>query len=336
LQNLGSNSLDNDIQPLFSRPSPELLENRRIPNNAFLLTRDTADKSPEGPPFYFSRVVCDYDCISGHARHFPTYLRRTSIKKDSAQLSMIHAESAPVANLSGSARAYLAAMGLPNPDADPEIAALAWMHTLAIGYSPAYLSENADGIRGDWPRVPIPNSKEALLTSAALGRQIAALLDTESPMAGVTVGTIRPELKNIAVVQGPTPLNLSITAGWGSAGREGVTMPGKGRRVERESQPGERVAGLGDTTHDVYLNDDTYWRNVPDRVWEYTIGGYQVMKKWLSYREEKMLGRPITQDEAREVSHMARRIAAILLLEPELDANYAAVKAAAYQWPSAK
>jgi len=30
---------------------------------------------------------------------------------------------------------------------------------------------------------------------------------------------------------------------------------------------------------------------------------------------------------------MARRIAAIILLESELDANYAAVKAAAYAWP---
>ena len=31
-------------------------------------------------------------------------------------------------------------------------------------------------------------------------------------------------------------------------------------------------------------------------------------------------------------AEMARRIAAILLLEPQLDANYAAVKAAAYGW----
>ena len=30
------------------------------------------------------------------------------------------------------------------------------MHALAIGYSPAYLSENADGIRRDWPRIPLP------------------------------------------------------------------------------------------------------------------------------------------------------------------------------------
>ena len=60
----------------------------------------------------------------------------------------------------------------------------------------------------------------------------------------------------------------------------------------------------------------------PQRVWTYTIGGYQVIKKWLSYRERPLLGRDLTVDEARYVTEMARRIAAILLLEPALDANY--------------
>jgi hypothetical protein len=85
------------------------------------------------------------------------------------------------ANLSNAVRAYLATLGIKNPDSDVETASLVWMHALAIGYSPAYLSENADGIRQDWPRIPLPDTKETLLTSAALGQQIAALLDTETP-----------------------------------------------------------------------------------------------------------------------------------------------------------
>jgi len=70
------------------------------------------------------------------------------------------------------------------------------------------------------------------------------------------------------------------------------------------------------------------------RVWDYTIGGYQVIKKWLSYREREQLGRALTPDEAREVMNIARRIAAILLLEPALNANYESVKASCYRWPS--
>jgi hypothetical protein len=83
----------------------------------------------------------------------------------------------------------------------------------------------------------------------------------------------------------------------------------------------------------VYLNDVAYWRNIPARVWDYTIGGYQVIKKWLSYREHKLLGRPLTTDEAREVMSIAPRVASILLLEPSLDTNYQSVKSDMYSWP---
>ena len=48
---------------------------------------------------------------------------------------------------------------------------------------------------------------------------------------------------------------------------------------------------FGDTTFDIYLNDRAYWRNVPTSVWSYKLGGYQVLKKWLSYRESKVLGK---------------------------------------------
>jgi hypothetical protein len=54
-----------------------------------------------------------------------------------------------------------------------------------------------------------------------------------------------------------------------------------------------------------------------------------VLKKWLSYREHTVLGRDLTPDEARHVTRTARRLAAIRLLAPELDANYRACVAAA-------
>ena len=53
-------------------------------------------------------------------------------------------------------------------------------------------------------------------------------------------------------------------------------------------------------------------------------------KKWLSYREHELLGRALTVEEARYVTEVARRITAILLLGPALDANYEAVKGATW------
>jgi len=59
------------------------------------------------------------------------------------------------------------------------------------------------------------------------------------------------------------------------------------------------------------------------------------MKKWLSYRERALLRRDLKPDEARYVTEMARRIAALVLLEPALDENYERVKADTYAWSGA-
>ncbi|MEI7902518.1 MAG: type ISP restriction/modification enzyme, partial [bacterium] len=224
--------LDGDIQPLFSRPSPTLLSHG-FDGNRFFITRDTADKDPEGPPFLLSTVICDYDCISGHARHFPIRLtqdKKTKVtgkdaasgKKQYTEQHDLFATDTTSANLSPAARAYLDALGLPNPDGDTETAEVIWMHALAIGYAPSYLTENSDGIRQDWPRIPLPAAKAALLASAKLGRQVAALLDTETPVPGVTCGAVRGDLKTVAacVRADGKPINadagdLELTAGWG-------------------------------------------------------------------------------------------------------------------------
>ena len=94
----------------------------------------------------------------------------------------------------------------------------------------------------------------------------------------------------------------------------------------------QAVALLGETCFDVYLNDVAYWRCVPANVWRYTIGGYQVIKKWLSYRERALLGRDLKPEEARYVTEMVRRIAALVLMQSELEANYERVKADVWGW----
>ena len=73
-----------------------------------------------------------------------------------------------------------------------------------------------------------------------------------------------------------------------------------------------------------FLNDAACWHNVPEAVWGYTIGGYQVIKKWLPYREKPLLGRGLTPDEVRHVTETARRLAALVAMQAELDANYRA------------
>ena len=62
---------------------------------------------------------------------------------------------------------------------------------------------------------------------------------------------------------------------------------------------------LAETTFDIYLNRNAFWRNVPAAVWTYKLGGYQVLKKWLSYRD--VLERALTPQEVLDLMEIARR-----------------------------
>ena len=112
---------------------------------------------------------------------------------------------------------------------------------------------------------------------------------------------------------------LAIAAGWGHGGAGSPVMPGQGRLTERDAYTADELSEIGVAAAarrepaadlltrlgppvDVWLNDVAYWRTVPCAVWEFRIGGYQVIKKWLSYREAAVLGRALTTAEAREVT----------------------------------
>ena len=347
-----------NIRPLFSEPSPDLLDMRKLDRpQGFLISRDTADKDPEGPPFYFSRFVCDYDSISGHARHFPLWIRNGKLKKKVDRETMwllqeaaSQEDSRTLANLSPQVRAYLRGLGLPDPDeaGNESVAGLVWLHVLAIGFGPAYLTENRDGVRQGWPHVPLPNTLGKLEDSAALGRRIAELLETGKAVVGVTTGSLLPELKTVGVLskknsdgefathaQIEPATDLKVTAGWSQMQKGGVVMPGAGK-VEKHSR---EISAPWAATVDVFLNDKVAWRGVPKEAWEYYLGGYQVLKKWLSYREhgtdeKPVLGRALTKEEARAFTDIARRVSALVLLQKQLDQNYRAVAAAAHPWPA--
>jgi len=269
---------------------------------------------------------------AGLSNFFPLYLKPKANGGNLFQQPNVDGESEPVPNLSDSAEGYLDRV-------DGAVETL-FYHTIATLHAPTYRQENEGALRQDWPRVPLPEDGEVLRQSAQLGREVASLLDVEQEVEGVTAGTIRPELRPLGV---PTPASekdrlsredFGVSAGWGYTAHHGATMPAGGEYEQRSLTPAEETAlpegaagRFGVTTYDIYLNDSAYWQHVPERVWDYTLGGYPVIKKWLSYREKEVLGRRLRLDEVQHVTDMTRRIAALLLLEPRLDDNYESVKA---------
>ena len=207
---------------------------------------------------------------------------------------------------------------------------------LATLHDPAYREANAGALRMEWPRIPLPgwpageteNAARAFAESAERGRKLAALLDSEETVLGVTRGDLSPAIASVAVPATTDDRNMAsddfeMTAGWGYFGTANAVMPGQGRVVERPFSPeeraamGDRLPVLGATTFDVHLNARAFWRNVPAAVWNYKLGGYQVLKKWLSYRESGVLGRPLRIEEIQHFTGTARRIATILHLTSE-------------------
>jgi hypothetical protein len=303
------------VPSLWNRARPALFAQATI-GAAFFVTRPAGVTNPEGVPVHFTRLLGDNDFQRGHSYYFPIMVR-----------SAFAGQHQERANLSGTTRAYLSALGIEECDS-PDIAPLVWLHAMAVGCSPAYLTANADGLRQDWPRMPLPAKLDLLLASAELGRRIAVLLDVDASVPGVTVGAIEPAYRELGGIHRIDSKaldldsgDLDVSVGWGHSGKAGAVMPGRGR-----------ITDHGDTL-DIWLNDRVYWRNVPRVVWGFTMGGYQVIKKWLSYREKALLGRALTPEEARYVTEMVRRIAALVAMQPELDANYEAVCSNTVEFP---
>ena len=263
---------------------------------------------------------------NGMSHFYPVWLRGDSLETSGSEITRRP-------NLSLAAQRYLKILGLDVEDL--------FHHVLATLHDPAYREANAGALRMEWPRIPLPGwpdgneagAADELAASAARGRQLAALLDSDTLVPGVTDpipgappgSALRPEIASIAVPTttdggNMTPEDFALTAGWGHFGSGQAVMPGQGRAHERDYTADERAAlgdavqTLGDTTFDIYLNDRAYWRNIPSAVWTYKLGGYQVLKKWLSYRDQNILSRPLHPQEVQHLTNTTRRITAILLL----------------------
>ena len=290
---------------LLDRPRPDFRPHV-FAGNLSIVTQQKPRRA-WSPPQVVSPIGC-LDLIDRGASCIPARLR-----DDRAQRRP---------NLTDAAAHYLARLGLTVEDL--------FHHVLAVLHDPAYREANAGALRLGWPRIPLPGwpdandataaAAAALARSADRGRELAALLDPAAPVPGVTAGALRPELAAIAVPatadgRNMTGADFALTAGWGHYGTGGAVMPGQGRVTARPCTAAERAAcpTLGATTFDVHLNGRARWTNVPAAVWTCRLGGYQVLKKWLSYRERAILDRPLLPDEVQHFTDTARRIAAILL-----------------------
>jgi hypothetical protein len=324
-----------DVRWLYWEPETKLLDEKRSDyiNQALFpspcLAAQQKSRGDSCAPQLIMVPGC-LDLLDRGASCFP------AITVESAGTLLSAVEIRP--NLSAEAEAYLESLAAPKLDL--------FQHSLATMHTPAYRAENAGALLGDWPRILLPATADLLTGSATLGRRLAELLDAESSTS------LAAEWSFLAALKLPLDPDLGkalrLTAGWGHKGQGSTVMPGRGLVPERPWTETEReklavlavtqsltlddaLTLLGETCVDVHLNGNAHWSAVPINVWNYTLGGYQVLKKWLSYREftaeptSPLLHRALRSEEAAYFAQVVRRIAAILLLGPALDASYRAI-----------
>ena len=306
-----------DVRWLYWEKDTKLLDRKRakyrphvFDGNLWLSAAQHLRKGAEEPQACFTDNLASYHLIERGALMFPVRLQDPGNEVGRFNLSQV-------------AQGYLGRGGWSPKDL--------FHYVLAVLHDPAYRIANAGALRMGWPRIPLPgwpdgeaeDGTEAFTHLAVRGRNLAALLDPETSVPGVTGVPLRSDIATIATPATTDGRNMTeddfvVAAGWGHFGPGNAVMPGQGRAVERRYTPEERAAlggaesKLGRVTFDIHLNDNAFWRNVPAAVWNYKLGGYQVLKKWLSYRERAILGRALLPEEVQYFSHTARRIAAIL------------------------
>ena len=316
-----------DYRWLYWESETKLLREKspRYPQHVFdgnvWLVFQRAARPDSSPPLVISKLG-DLNQMNSGVHCFSAWLRDEQAE---GQQPLLDGGELRRPNLSVPVQRYLDHLGLGVEDL--------FHHALAVLHDPSYREANAGALRMEWPRIPLPGwpegnapgAAEELVASAARGQELAQLLDPETPVSGVTMGPLHPEISAIAVPATVDGGNMAdedfeVSAGWGHYGSGDAVMPGQGRVEERfytaeeKAALGDAMATLGDSTFDIYLNGLAYWRDVPAKVWSYKLGGYQVLKKWLSYRESKVLGRRLTPEEVQHFTGTARRIAAVLML----------------------
>jgi len=152
----------------------------------------------------------------------------------------------------------------------------------AVLYADSYREKYADFLKIDFPRVPFATDFELFQALAGLGNRLVELHLLRSEELDPPVARFQGEGDN---------------------------------RVARTKSQGFRYEPREER---VYVNPTQYFEPVPLELWEYQIGGYQVLAKWLKDRRDRRL----TLGEIRTYCRVVTAIQRTIALQEEIEALY--------------
>jgi hypothetical protein len=157
-------------------------------------------------------------------------------------------------------------------------------YAYAVFHSPGYRTRYAEFLKIDFPRLPLTSSLDLFRALARLGGELTALHLLESPKLDTPITEFSGGAREIAKV-GWTP-DHGGTVWIDAGGKKAATTPGT-----------------------------TGFRGVPEAVWNFHIGGYQVCEKWLKDRK----GHTLTDDDIAHYHKIVVALSETIRLMAEID-----------------
>jgi predicted helicase len=156
----------------------------------------------------------------------------------------------------------------------------------SVLYSPTYREKYAEELRTDFPRIPFTIDAKLFKLMSELGKRLIALHLLESP-----------------------ELNHPIVKYQGS-GDNGVI-----EYVRYDS-----------SQHRVYINSEKYFEGITPEMWDYQIGGYKVLSKYLKDRKGRYM------DDPKRYIRIATAIALTMGIQKEINELYPDVESSVVQF----
>ncbi len=172
--------------------------------------------------------------------------------------------------------ALLGALGLVTNDYSaedpkgPVNAEKIYHYIYGILHSPGYRNRYATFLRNDFPRIPIPASRNVFDAIALLGGELVRWHLLEHPK-GATQATTD------------------------ARGMQRVAWFGTDFSLHKVAEKGRELSGVTGNCGKVYVNATSGFSGVRLSVWQHVIGSYQVLHKWLDDR--RRAGRSLGQDD---------------------------------------
>ena len=160
-----------------------------------------------------------------------------------------------------------------------------WVY--AVLHSESYRRRYAEFLKSDFARVPLPQSTGLFLTLAGHGRELVAFHLLESPRADEFITTYTG------------PRNPEVgRVGWS----DGTVWLNAGKTNAREGQRATKPDTIG-------------FEDVPEEVWDFHIGGYQVCHKWLKDRK----GRTLSDEDVAHYQEIVVALNQTIRIMAEID-----------------